>query len=737
MATDPGKQPSAAAQGRLTSLTFEGFRGFNEATTLDLDASAVLLHGPNGTGKTSVFDGVQWLLTGELPRLTPLRLRRTDRYLRNTFMSSKLARVTGTFRQDGQVFTAHRLGDGRSSSLRVEMGGAEFEGESAQKVLGDALARGSVPLHELLHTSGLLQQDDMRQLLHTKPDARYRQLMRLLGLEVVDAFDQYMQSQKSASRESLRQAEARLAQARSEAARLTEALETALIQVDRATSTGSNLQLDALRSQTANHLVAETPQDDAAVEDLATELSLAGDTLNTCTQLLRALPEQDPVVDETAQEGLEADLARAQQELAVARHQEELAMQTLSEAQAANDLLARLAGAALPLLEGHEGMAPCPVCETEIDTQAVHRSLKDRSTGSAGLAAAQASVDNSRRIRADLEVVAQRVSASLDQVRELRMVARQNESQRESFLGNLRRLTSLEHVRLPRLEEIRTRVGEEPTTGSGGGLQFVRVELAEELATLAGIVAQWSSSLSTWLQQQSIRRLAAERSAAIPRQRAAVADADERVAEMESLLEAARMQELRSASMARSTTSAAGEIFRERFAALEPLMNDVYARLDPHPAFTHLSFEVESYRSKGTATASVRDEELGVTVNPMLIFSAAQANIVVLSAFLALAWAGGRGSLPFMFLDDPLQALDDVNVLGFSDLARHIRRERQLVLATHEARFASLLTRKLTGSRSGEDLIVHEFVGWSRTGPEIVTRRIDSEERSRGRIIVA
>ena len=51
-------------------------------------------------------------------------------------------------------------------------------------------------------------------------------------------------------------------------------------------------------------------------------------------------------------------------------------------------------------------------------------------------------------------------------------------------------------------------------------------------------------------------------------------------------------------------------------------------------------------------------------------------------------------------------------------------RERQLVLATHEQRFASLLERKLTGRRDGEDLIVHRFTGWSRSGPEIDTRRI-------------
>ncbi|OMQ16772.1 hypothetical protein A7K94_0200350 [Modestobacter sp. VKM Ac-2676] len=188
--------------------------------------------------------------------------------------------------------------------------------------------------------------------------------------------------------------------------------------------------------------------------------------------------------------------------------------------------------------------------------------------------------------------------------------------------------------------------------------------------------------------------------------------------------------------MAESARAAAAEIFRERFALLEPLMNDVYARLDPHPAFTQLTFNVESYRSKGTATAVVRDAERGIAMNPMLIFSSAQANIVVLSAFLALGWAAGSASLPFLLLDDPLQALDDVNVLGFADLARRVRRERQLVVATHEERFAGLLERKLAGRLPGEDLLVHRFVGWSRSGPEIDTRRV-SPEHTANRVLAA
>ena len=53
---------------------------------------------------------------------------------------------------------------------------------------------------------------------------------------------------------------------------------------------------------------------------------------------------------------------------------------------------------------------------------------------------------------------------------------------------------------------------------------------------------------------------------------------------------------------------------------------------------------VETYRNRGTATANVVDDEEQIEANPMLVFSSAQANAVVLSAFLALTVTGGTRS---------------------------------------------------------------------------------------------
>ncbi|MGH9896987.1 MAG: AAA family ATPase, partial [bacterium] len=51
------------------SLELSGFRGFPQRHTLDLDADAVVVVGANGHGKTSLFDGILWALSGRIPRL--------------------------------------------------------------------------------------------------------------------------------------------------------------------------------------------------------------------------------------------------------------------------------------------------------------------------------------------------------------------------------------------------------------------------------------------------------------------------------------------------------------------------------------------------------------------------------------------------------------------------------------------------------------------------------------------
>src|SRR4051812_48932651 len=54
---------------RLTSLLVEDFRSIRGAQRISLDAPAVLIHGPNGTGKTSLLSAIEFGLTGAVASL--------------------------------------------------------------------------------------------------------------------------------------------------------------------------------------------------------------------------------------------------------------------------------------------------------------------------------------------------------------------------------------------------------------------------------------------------------------------------------------------------------------------------------------------------------------------------------------------------------------------------------------------------------------------------------------------
>lgn len=183
-------------------------------------------------------------------------------------------------------------------------------------------------------------------------------------------------------------------------------------------------------------------------------------------------------------------------------------------------------------------------------------------------------------------------------------------------------------------------------------------------------------------------------------------------------------------ALAKASVRARRQVIERRLGALQPLADNIFSRLNPHPTFRRFRFVSDMMRNRGTITAFAEDEERGVAVSPAIAFSSAQANMTSLTYFLALAWSMGERSLPFAFLDDPLQEMDDVNVLAFADLARHLREDRQLFVATHERRYADLLSRKLAPRTARDSVAIVQFTGWSDDGPEFKQQWIRFEDHS-------
>ena len=53
----------------IDNLNIQCFRGISDSLSLDFTAHLTVLYAPNGTGKTSICDAVEWVLCGGVGRL--------------------------------------------------------------------------------------------------------------------------------------------------------------------------------------------------------------------------------------------------------------------------------------------------------------------------------------------------------------------------------------------------------------------------------------------------------------------------------------------------------------------------------------------------------------------------------------------------------------------------------------------------------------------------------------------
>ena len=155
---------------RLSAITISGFRGFSETQTLDLSADVILVHGPNGTGKTSLFDAVLWAITGSLARLdAPQAVISKYAEFGEARVELQLRARTGA-----QVVLRRRQSLGEdTSSLIVETSDERFSGPSADAALmrhlwpdGVASADPLGSLDRSITRAVYLQQDDVTSFIN-------------------------------------------------------------------------------------------------------------------------------------------------------------------------------------------------------------------------------------------------------------------------------------------------------------------------------------------------------------------------------------------------------------------------------------------------------------------------------------------------------------------------------------------------------------------------------------------
>lgn len=150
-----------------------------------------------------------------------------------------------------------------------------------------------------------------------------------------------------------------------------------------------------------------------------------------------------------------------------------------------------------------------------------------------------------------------------------------------------------------------------------------------------------------------------------------------------------------------------------------PLINTIYKKIDPHPDYKEIEFECDFAENKPRLqiyTTSLDESGNILKSVPSLYFSTAQVNILSLSIFLAraLKTKDDKGQpVDCIFIDDPIQSMDSINILSFIDLFRGLTLslDKQLIVSTHEENFHLLLQKKIPSGLFKSTFIEFETFG--------------------------
>ncbi len=704
---------------KLKRLEIAGFRAFGASAQIDLNANAVILLGVNGSGKTSLFDAVMWSLSGCLPRVEG-----PGGSVISEFATSDEARVAIEVEfDDGECLSVVRSrtrGD-EQARLLVEVNGSVLRAGEAQvelyrRLWPEALSapEGKASLTRALTRCVYLQQDLVRQFVELDDDSeRFHTISELVGVGRV----RELQVELDKARRGWSQATNRLdAEAEPDRRRLAE-LDDRLERLSAESSPVSSLLPDwrvwwKRYAETFEDVPAPPAADapnavgalDDALKRLAAEHRGDDRRLLEAETLLKELVEDQEWEQAEPLEPLNALLKEAktatEDSQAALERARKLEREHREHALCAEEHAAQLSALAELALK-HLGER-CPVCTQEYDrdqTLAHLRSLINESTvGPVETGSDGSDIDSLGKELVDRQRQAQEIEADL---------ARRHTQEQARELAQSRRAERIAAMGLA-------------SDASADDMLRDLIATADQRRRSSAELREAGESLALALAKSS----EVTRRAELTREREALALA---VEESTSAVAARRETGELAGRILETLRTSAEQLVQAQLGQIEPLVERVYARVDPHPAFRRVRLSSRFEHSRGRISTSVEDALANVVVKrPGTVLSSSQLNALAVSIFLALNLGVPALPLDSVLLDDPLQSLDDINLLGLVDLLRRTSQRRQLIVSTHDSRFASLLERKLRPAADTRTIIV-ELSGWRREGPHVKQREIPAD----------
>lgn len=628
---------------RLSYVHLHGFRGYREPVRLDFADSFTIVDGRNGVGKSTIFDAVEFALTGTI-----------SKYLDAKADGESVADYLWWAGPEGQDqdLSKHFVEVGFSDNnthfaiRRTPLDPKDLDVSAKAEHLFQPDAAPREAIGQLCNSTIIRDEHIARLSLDLKEGERFTLLRDAIG--AVDAEDWIKRAQALHSAATGR---TKAAQAEVEAAGIAQATASRQLDQARASLPTSDVtgQASARLQRILGASVSGTELSDLARQRLGA-ITLEIENLRSLIagyarfeSARRDLPELEERISETLVTATTAQLRYDETVSALAATPQVTDLS--AQAQQLENLVEL--GRQLGLRDGH-----CPLCASGIshddfthgldqalniarglDTRAVEQAQRERERDAA-LREVQISEEASLSAKAQRDEL-----ASLIADFEARLVA-----------------AGLENGTAADVENRRTKVEAEQQT------------IASDLRVF--------DTLSI---DRVITRLTGEHSVAVDRVRSA-----------EVRLGRARTAEARAKSIYDAARRAAAETLQLRLDRVIPLMSELYKRLRPHPVWGDIEYSVRG-DVKRFLTLKVDGE-----VNPQFVFSSGQRRATglafLLSVNLSIAWSKWQSIL----LDDPVQHVDDFRTVHLAEvLAQLCSSGRQVICAVEDSALADLMCRRL------------------------------------------
>ncbi|WP_263788817.1 AAA family ATPase [Salinibacter grassmerensis] len=711
---------------RITGLDIQGFRAFTEDHSFDLDADVILFTGANGRGKTSVFDAMLWALTGSLPRLES---KSDDVPVTSLYSSSEFARVELQLSDDKDSFQIVRSDDSNGTQVTIRTDDDVIaEGRNATSWLRDRLwpqAQLAEDSHEAFSRaftrSVYLQQDLVRQFVEADTEKqRFKVVSELVEAGRIGELNTTLDNQRSnwskeinQRKENLKEKRRALEDAKNDRDDLgepeTEDLEDFRQKWSEWWTTAGKLGVD--RNPPAVDDSDASSAIDEAIKTLSTLRRQSDRRLSEASNRIedaKELPDEDNLPDLKALKYALSD-AQAEKEEAEAAVEEareaaaERRKQQIKEQEETQEL-ATLAEIALRHVDER-----CPVCQQAHDQETTRQHLETL-------------IKRAREINGepdDENETPDFLEAAINQLDQAENAVSEAAEKLDEAQAQHRKAERIEGDIREWLDENDVSVRNDESLSDS--LRRARQSLEERVEALSDH-AQNGESLSLRLAtiaQESRREEIESR----------IESLQEQVDETESGIDA--MMETRDLAnkYIDQLQKATEEFVKQRLNSVSTLLQKIYSKVSPHPTFRNIRLTPSFAYNRGRLNPYVSDRDRDFDDrDPFSVMSSSQINVVALSIFFALNLGVQNIPLKALMLDDPLQSLDDINLLGLMDLIRRSREHRQIILSTHDSRLANLLKRKLRPVKPHHTTSVFHFRDWTRKGPIIRESQIEREK---------